>query len=231
LGDGKLSSTPSFLLERWLSKPYLRREIDPTIRKRLKLPEDCPLILHISRLSAEKRIDVLLDAVTKMQSIGHIVLVGIGPAEATLRAQAERLHLGNRVSFLGFVSDDDLLALRRSSDVYVIPSESELQSLSTMEAMACGLPVLAANACALPELVRHNENGFLFQPGNSDQLSHYLDSMLTDTALRTGMGMESLKRIITHDRSRVLNQWEDLYTNLSIEFSRANTTVARYAIL
>jgi glycosyltransferase involved in cell wall biosynthesis len=194
------------LLERWLSKPYLRREIDPTIRKRLKLPEDCPLILHISRLSAEKRIDVLLDAVTKMQSIGHIVLVGIGPAEAALRAQAERLHLGNRVSFLGFVSDDDLLALRRSSDVYVIPSESELQSLSTMEAMACGLPVLAANACALPELVRHNENGFLFQPGNSDQLSHYLDSMLTDTALRTGMGMESLKRIITHDRSRVLNQ-------------------------
>jgi phosphatidylinositol alpha 1,6-mannosyltransferase len=95
-----------------------------------------------------------------------------------------------------------------------------------MEVMACGLPVLAANACALPELVRHNENGFLFQPGNSDQLSHYLDSMLTDAALRTGMGMESLKSIITHDRSRVLNQWEDLYTNLSIEFSRANTAVA-----
>ncbi len=88
-----------------------------------------------------------------------------------MREQAERLNLGDRVSFLGFVRDADLLALRRSSDVFVIPSEAELQSLSTMEAVACGLPVVAANSYALPELVHHGENGYLFQPGNSDELA------------------------------------------------------------
>jgi len=66
------------------------------------------------------------------------------------------------VSFVGYVQDEDLLALRRETTIFAISSEAELQSLSTMEAIACGLPVVAANACALPELVHHGENGLLF---------------------------------------------------------------------
>src|SRR5437763_16699916 len=128
---------------------------DPTIRQRFNLPEDRPLALHVNRLSEEKRIDVLLEAIARMKVHGHVALVGSGPAEAELRAQAERLNLGDRVSFLGFVKDADLLALRRSAELFVIPSEAELQSLATMEALACGLPVIAANSYALPELVHH----------------------------------------------------------------------------
>ncbi len=190
-------------------------ERDLHIRRRLCLPEDCPLVLHVSRLSEEKRIDVLLDAAARMQSNAHLALVGVGPTEIALRSLVERLHLDNRVSFLGFVSNADLLALRRASDVYVIPSEAELQSLSTMEAMACGLPVIAANACALPELVHHKENGLLFQPGNSEELARYLDALLNNVDLRLRMGAESLKIISSHDRLIVMNQWEELYARLS----------------
>src|SRR5207248_7463465 len=108
----------------------------------------------------------------------HIALVSTGPAEADLREQVQRLNLGDRVSFLGFVRDADLLALRQSSDMFAIPSEAELQSLATMEAMACGLPVVAANSYALPELVHHGENGYLFQPANSDELPGHIDKLL-----------------------------------------------------
>jgi glycosyltransferase involved in cell wall biosynthesis len=194
---------------------------DPLIRRRFNLPEDRPLVLHVNRLSEEKRIDVLLDAVPKMKSNAHIALVSTGPAEAELRAQVERLNIGNRVSFLGFVRDAELLTLRRSSEVFAIPSEADLQSLATMEAMACGLPVVAANAYALPELVHHNENGFLFTPGDSAELAHYLDIMLNDAELRARMGAESLQIIAKHDRLEVLDQWEELYRRLSIEFKEA----------
>lgn len=194
---------------------------DPHIRRQLGLPEDRPLAIHVNRLSEEKRNDVLLDAVAKMTSNGHVALVGSGPAEAELRAQAERLNITDRVSFLGYVKDAELLALRRTSELFVIPSEADLQSLATMEAMACGLPIIAADAYALPELVHDGENGFLFEPGNSDELAAQLDLLLTDAPMRERMGAESMNIIAHHDRTKVLDEWEILYRRLSSEFQDA----------
>ena len=202
-------------------KKFTPGERSEQVLRRLNLPLDRPIVLHVNRLSYEKCIDVLLDAAAKMESNAHIALAGAGPAEADLREQAERLNIGDRVSFLGFVRDADLLALRRSSAVFAIPSEAELQSLSTMEAMACGLPVVAANSYALPELVHHGENGYLFQPGNSDELASYIDKLLGDPALRTRMGQKGLEFIARHERSKILDQWESLYRRLSIEFIEA----------
>src|SRR5438270_2006165 len=202
-------------------KKFTPGERSEQVLQRLNLPLDRPIVLHVNRLNYEKRVDVLLDAVAKMTSNGHIALVGTGPAEADLREQAERLNLTDRVSFLGYVRDADLLALRHSTEVFVIPSEADLQSLSTMEAMACGLPVIAANSYALPELAHHEENGFVFQPGNSDELAGYIDKLLEDSALRAQMGKKSLKIVARHDRIQVLDQWEALYRRLSNEFIEA----------
>jgi glycosyltransferase involved in cell wall biosynthesis len=193
-------------------------ERDPQLLQRFGLPTDRPLLLHVNRLSEEKRVDVLLDAVAKIKMDAHLALVSTGPAEADLRLQVKRLGIVDRVSFLGFVSDTDLLVLRRSADLFVIPSEADLQSLSTMEAMACGLCVIAANAYALPELVHHEENGFLFQPGDSDELAQKIDQLLSDEDRRARMGEQSLKIIAAHDRIKVLDEWEEIYHRLAIEF-------------
>ncbi len=194
---------------------------EPAVLQRFNLPTEQPLVLHVNRLSEEKRIDVLIDAMTKVKSNVHLALVGTGPADAELRAQVERLHLQKRVSFLGFVQDEDLILLRRAADIFAIPSEAELQSLATMEAMACGLPIIAANAWALPELVHNEENGFLFRPGNSDELATYIDTLAHDVPLRKRMGAESLNIIAGHDRSKILGEWEELYRRLAIEFHDA----------
>ena len=193
-------------------------ERDPRVLRRFGLPPDKPLIIHVNRLSEEKRVDVLLDAMAELKSDAHLALVSTGPAEAELRAQVEELRIGDRVSFLGFVRDADLLALRRSSELFVIPSEADLQSLATMEAMACGLPVIAANSYALPELVHHGENGFLFQPGNSHELASKIDLLLADAPLRAEMGAKGLQIIAAHDRMKILDRWEEIYRRLSIEF-------------
>ncbi|MDQ2905374.1 MAG: glycosyltransferase [Chloroflexota bacterium] len=191
------------------------------VRHRFNLPKDRPLVLHVNRLSEEKRVDVLLEAATRLKGNAYIALVGTGPAEMELREQAERLQLGDRVAFLGYVRDADLLAIRHMSDVFVIPSEADLQSLATMEAMACGLPIIAANAYALPELVHHGENGFVFQPGNSEELAYQIDTILAEGEMRARMGSKSLEIIAPHDRIQVLDQWETLYRRLSTEFIEA----------
>jgi phosphatidylinositol alpha 1,6-mannosyltransferase len=195
-------------------------ERDEQLLRRFALPTDRPLALHVNRLSEEKRVNVLLDAAAKMQSDTHIVLVGTGPVADELREQTRELGLEKRVSFLGFVSDEDLLPLRRSSDFFVIPSVADLQSLSTMEAMACGLPVIAANAYALPELAHHNDNGFLFQPGNTDELAHYMDLLASDQDLRSRMSAASLRIIANHDSAKVITEWEGIYQRLTSKFQQ-----------
>jgi glycosyltransferase involved in cell wall biosynthesis len=87
-----------------------------------------------------------------------------------------------------------------------------------MEAMACGLPVVAARSYALPELVHHEQNGYLFQPGDSDELAHAIDLLVENPQLRAQMGAESLVVIAPHDREKVLDEWEVLYMRLASEF-------------
>ncbi|HEY6287607.1 MAG TPA: glycosyltransferase [Ktedonobacteraceae bacterium] len=202
-------------------KKFSPGDRDKRLRQHFNLPQDRPLILSVNRLSQEKRIDVLVDAVAKMTRDAHIAIASTGPAEASLRARVEELNLTDRVSFLGFIHDKDLAPLYRLADVFVIPSEAELQSLATMEAMACGLPVVAADAYALPELVHHEINGFLFQRGNCEEMAHYLDALVMDKELRRQMRSKSLEIIAKHDRAQILDQWEALYRRLSNEFVEA----------
>jgi glycosyltransferase involved in cell wall biosynthesis len=190
---------------------------DPYLRHRLQLPAGQPLVLHVNRLSREKRIEILLHSIPRVQSAAHFVLAGVGPEETRLRKLAEEIGITRRVSFLGYVENEDLLALRRESSIFAIASESDLQSLSTMEAMACGLPVVAADACALPELVHHRENGLLFSPGRSDELAYQLDTLLQDEERRSRMGRASMEIIVAHNRDGVLTRWEDLYNCLAEE--------------
>ena len=194
---------------------------DKQLLQRFHLPLDCPLILSVNRLSQEKRIDVLIDAVAQMKQDAHLAIASTGPAEVELRARVEELNLMDRVSFLGFIPDKDLAPLYRLATIFAIPSEAELQSLATMEAMACGQSVVAADAYALPELVHHGINGFLFQRGNSEEMAQYLDTLITDADLRNQMGSKSLEIIARHDRTQVLDQWEALYHRLSNEFVEA----------
>ena len=101
-----------------------------------------------------------------------------------------------------------------------MPSIAELQSIATMEAMASGRPVIAANAAALPHLVHDGENGFLFEPDNVEQLAQLLDRVfaMNDSDLQT-LGDKSLHLIQSHDINRTLDAFEKIYRNQMIDLS------------
>jgi len=130
------------------------------IRSKYGLANERPLFLYVGRLDGEKRVDILLDAVAKLKHTNlQLAIAGGGLQGQALHHQAHQLGLEDHVVFLGYVAAEDLPALYVSSDIFVMPSPEELQSIATLEAIACGKPVLAANMRALPELVTHEING------------------------------------------------------------------------
>ena len=188
---------------------------DDQIRHRYGLPAGRMLILSVGRLSWEKRVDVLLDAAARLKVDALIAIAGTGPAEVGLQGRAQRLGLGEKVRFLGYVPGPDLPRLYRLADVFAIASEAELQSRATMEAMATGLPVIAVDAYALRELVCHGDNGFLARPGDAASIATCLDLACSDARVRMRMSAASLRIIRDHERQRCLAEWESIYSMLA----------------
>jgi glycosyltransferase involved in cell wall biosynthesis len=196
---------------------------DEALRAKYALPAGRPIILSVGRLSPEKRPDVLIAAVGRLDGAGNtgaqgngpvLVLAGTGPEEGRLRSLARHHGVADRVLFPGFIADADLPGLYRLGDVFAIASQAELQSLATMAAMASGLPVVAVDAGALAELVHAGENGFLARPGHAGEVADSLGLLCRDAQLRARMSKASSRIIAGHDGRRVLTRWESMYRAL-----------------
>ena len=173
-----------------------------------------PTVLFVGRLAEEKHVDVMIDAVAKAPAHlnVHAEIVGGGEVKPGLQAQVKRLGLEDRVVFHGLVSDEELRRAYQRADVFVMPGTAELQSLVTLEAMSASTPVLLADAMALPHLVDPGRNGYLFEPGNSDELSKRLTSILElDPDERAEMGAHSRSMVERHSLDATLSTFEDLY--------------------
>jgi glycosyltransferase involved in cell wall biosynthesis len=196
---------------------------DEALRGRYSLPAGCPLVLSVGRLSPEKRADVLIAAAARLTAGDGprdgggpvLVLAGTGPEADRLRSLARHYGVADRVRFLGFVPDADLPGLYRLADVFAIASVAELQSLATMAALATGLPVVAAEAGALGELVHAGENGFLARPGRPAEFADCIALLGRDASLRARMSKASVRIIAEHDRHRMLARWESIYRALA----------------
>ncbi|MCD2168146.1 glycosyltransferase [Microbacterium sp. JC 701] len=177
-------------------------------------PRDANRVLFVGRLTTEKHIDVVLKALSQLDPAldASFDIVGGGDQRAKLEALAQQLGVASRVTFHGHASEEDLRALYSRASVFAIASIAELQSIATMEAMASGLPIVAANAVALPHLVHDGENGYLFEPGDADELAARLTDVLTAVPdERTRMQQASLDAVAVHDITRTLDTFEALY--------------------
>nr|WP_276615467.1 glycosyltransferase [Nonomuraea basaltis] len=138
-------------------------------------------------------------------------MVGDGSRRRDLEHLARELGLADRVTFHGLVSDQEVLDAYARCDVFCMPGTAELQSLATMEAMAAGKPVVAADATALPHLVHQGRNGLLFPPGDVPSLAEALGSILGDPEGRTRMGEASREIVARHDIELTLDTFGILY--------------------
>ena len=172
------------------------------------------IMLFVGRVDQEKRLDVLLRALSLLdrQDI-QFVITGRGAAFDDVHALAKALNLGDRVVFTGFASHDDLPKLLNSADFFTMPSEAELLSIATLEAMACGRPVLLADAVALPELVDNGVNGYLFKPGCPEDAARCIALLADQSDCWQKMGAASLTKAREHGLDNIIQKYERIYEN------------------
>ncbi|MFK4761942.1 glycosyltransferase [Microbacterium sp. ZW T5_45] len=177
-------------------------------------PREKNRVIFVGRLTAEKQVEVILQAMTKLDPAldASFDIVGGGDQRKQLENLSAQLGLSDRVTFHGRTTDEQLRALLSRASVFAIASIAELQSIATMEAMASALPVVGADAVALPHLVNDGENGYLFRPGDADDLAEKLTTVLTaDAAEYERMQRASLDGVAIHDINRTLDTFEALY--------------------
>src|SRR5260221_8285907 len=203
------------------------------IRRKYNLATDKSIVLYVGRLDGEKRLDTLLEAVALLpQADFQLAIAGHGLYEQLLRKQMQALGLEGRVVFIGFVQPDDLPALYNSADIFVMPSPEELQSIATLEAMACGKPVLAADARALPELVSSGVNGYLFRACDAEDAARHMDQLLNECVNWPWMGQASFERAQTHSLQNTIIHFEEHYGNImeKTHVVSRSTTVRRRVV-
>jgi glycosyltransferase involved in cell wall biosynthesis len=184
------------------------------LRARLGLTK--PTITYAGRLGPEKNIDVLLRAVALLSAKNvdiELSIAGHGSHEPILRKLAAQLRIEGQVRFHGTLPQNELAELLRVSDTFAIMSTSETQSMVLLQAMASGIPVVAANRRALPEFVSP-ANGALVDPHDPAGLARTIDDLLATPEQLRALGASGRRLAEGYGIEAVTDEWETLYRSI-----------------
>lgn len=171
--------------------------------------DDRPTILSVARQYPRKNTRLLIDAMPAICAAVPEVrlrIVGGGPMLLSLKEQAVRLGVDKSVEFVGEVATDE--AVRRKfflADVFCLPTLQEGFGIVFLEAMAAGLPIVAARAAAVPEVVPDEEAGLLVSPHNSKELAAAVIRLLKDRDLASRLASAGKIRVRSYDWPKVAN--------------------------
>jgi glycosyltransferase involved in cell wall biosynthesis len=175
-----------------------------------------PRIIFVGRLARDKKIEILIESMPHIwaEREAHLFLVGRGDDRRRLEKLTESLGMKQGVHFLGFVPEGLMPELYRRSDIFVIASTCEVQSIPTLQAVATGLPIVSANAGALPELVQDNVNGFLVPPDDPQAMGEAILRVLRDPELANRMGIASHNISRGHSETHTFEAYEGIYYSI-----------------
>lgn len=189
------------------------RRIECTrIRERFAEPGE-KLLVHISNFRLVKRVpDVIriFDEVRKKVP-AKLLLVGDGPERSSCELLVRELDLQEHVRFLG--KQTELVPILSSSDLMLMPSQSESFGLAALEAMACGVPVISSSVGGLPELQVHGQTGYIAEIGDTGRMARYAVELLTNDTKMTLFRNACRTRAVEHfDVKRIVTDYESYYT-------------------
>ena len=170
------------------------------------------VFFFVGRVDREKHLEVIIRAVRLLgRNDIQFVIAGNGAAKVSLVALVQELELEQKVHFTGYIPNTDLPSVLNSIDIFTMPSEAELLSIASLQAMACARPMLVADAVALPELVTANGNGLLFHPGDVDDAARCMAILVDHPERWPAMGSASLERVQAHSLDNIISRYEELY--------------------
>ncbi|WP_260483476.1 glycosyltransferase family 4 protein [Sphingomicrobium flavum] len=187
-----------------------RRDMD--WRRAHGIEDDQFLVAFLGRIVMEKGLDVFAEVIDRLKQTtprARVLVIGMGPAEEWFAEQ-----LPDDAVFIGQQTGNDLARAVASSDVLLNPSVTEAFGNVTLEAMACGLPIVATSATGTNSLVSHGENGFLSQRGDNRAMAEALARYAADPALAAAHGEEGLRRAKLRDWDAINSAVLDVYRSV-----------------
>jgi 1,2-diacylglycerol 3-alpha-glucosyltransferase len=215
---------PSQAVKREISKRGFKKRlevipngIDVKLFSNGKNLEQKEKILHAGRLGFEKNVDIVIKAFARLgqkRPEATLTIVGDGPAKEKLVMLAKELMVEKKVKFLGMVDRKRLPGIYREHQLFMTASTMETQGLVVLEAMACGLPVVAVHSYALPELVKNGVNGFLVRSGDDKAMAARLEWILADKKTAGKMSKKAVETAEQYDLKVTTGKMELLYQSL-----------------
>jgi len=184
---------------------------DMTWRRSWGIADEAPAIAFLGRLVMEKGLDVFADAIDQLGRRGvphEVVVIGEGPAGEWFESRLPR------AKFVGFQGGENLARALASCDMLFNPSVTETFGNVTLEAMACGLPVVAARATGSASIVKHGQTGYLVSPGEITSFADDLERYCRDPALRAAHGAAALQESTTYQWDAINQTVADTYVRL-----------------
>ncbi len=178
-------------------------------------PKGEKVLIHTSNFRPVKRVPDTIRIFEKVQKEipSKLLLVGDGPDRSECERLCRELNLCEHIKFLG--KQEALVELLNAADIFLIPSQSESFGLAALEAMACGLPVVASSVGGLPELVKHNETGFIAEIGDIDRMAKYVIDLLSNDKKYQIFSTNARNRAVNlFDKSKIIPIYEQHYENV-----------------
>ena len=174
-------------------------------------PDDGIVLIAVGRLDPIKRHDLMFEALAGLKENARcrLKIVGDGPERESLQARAEELGIGSRVEFLG--QRNDIPDQLSSADVFLLVSDSEGMSLSLIEALACGLPVIATHVGNNEALIKAKESGILIAPGSRTELEAAISRLSADADYREALGRNARATAMELDLDETMGAYVELY--------------------
>ncbi|MFC4260318.1 glycosyltransferase [Marinobacter lacisalsi] len=166
-----------------------------TLRQRLKLPQDTRIFISVARLSNEKNIDFMIEALTTLRQQSdtpfHFLMIGDGHQRARLQERVTELGMDDCITLVGAVPPDDMATWYRLGDAFLFASKSETQGMVILEAMAAGLPVVAVRSSGIDDVIQQDVNGYK-TPERQDLWSERVRQLLENDDLRQRLSGNAL---------------------------------------
>ena len=176
-----------------------------------------PLLLTVSRLWPAKNIETALKAfriVLEDFPSAFYIIVGEGPSARTLLSLAYKLRVGGRVRFVSDAEVESLAEFYAACNVFVFPALGEPWGLGTLEAMACGKPVVAAKDGGLPEMINDKHDGILVEPRDQRSYAEAILNLLDDQSLARAIGEKAAIKAKAYTWESMAKSYSEIYDHL-----------------
>jgi len=184
-----------------------------TKRLLLGVSQDAFIILSVGELNKNKNHEVIINAIAQIDNLNiYYVICGQGERLEYLQRLSKRLNVENRVIFLGF--RNDINEIYEIADVFVFPSFREGLSVSLMEAMTAGLPVICSDIRGNQDLIENEKGGYLLNPNDINGFSKYIKILRDDLLMRKRMGKQNQIEIEKFNNLTVRKYMEKVYGSI-----------------